>query len=212
MRRHHRGPAVGAINEDESSSDEDAFSSFSRKKRRLSKDIKKSATKKGKEIETTVTTASTSDSASTSTTVANQKKDADANTNSNNTANSTANITAGNANTSSNKRHHHHSSERAARMDSLLEELTEKSKSAPTNYYASITENRPPPDKMGSYVMPGEEQSTTNIFVGNLSPLTTEEQLTELFRHFGESVSFGRLFCVGVSLCFSTSLFIYLFV
>jgi RNA recognition motif-containing protein len=30
---------------------------------------------------------------------------------------------------------------------------------------------------------------TTNIFVGNLDPCTTEEELTEAFRQFGKIVS-----------------------
>lgn len=39
---------------------------------------------------------------------------------------------------------------------------------------------------MGSYVEPGQEHLTTNIFVGNLDPCTTEEELTDVFREFGE--------------------------
>jgi U2-associated protein SR140 len=38
----------------------------------------------------------------------------------------------------------------------------------------------------GSFVDPGDELITTNIFVGNLAPNVTEEQMTELFRQFGE--------------------------
>jgi RNA recognition motif-containing protein len=42
----------------------------------------------------------------------------------------------------------------------------------------------------GSYVDPGDEDSTTNIFVGNLAPSITEEQMTDLFRQFGENMSY----------------------
>ena len=109
--------------------------------------------------------------------------------------------TNANMNTSSNKRHHHKSSARAAKMDTLLQELEQTSKSAAAAtatsssgpLSSSAAEHRnlqshsrgPPPDKMGSFVSIEEEPFTTNIFVGNLSPLTTEEQLTEIFRQFG---------------------------
>ncbi len=43
------------------------------------------------------------------------------------------------------------------------------------------------PQKKGSYVEPGMEHLTTNIFVGNLDPTTTEEELTDAFRQFGET-------------------------
>jgi len=89
--------------------------------------------------------------------------------------------TATKAETSSNKRHHFQSSARAAKMEALLLELQE------TSANPTPLSERPPPDKMGSFVMPGEEQFTTNIFVGNLAPITTEEELTEVFRQFGET-------------------------
>ena len=47
---------------------------------------------------------------------------------------------------------------------------------------------------MGSYVEPGQEHLTTNIFVGNLDPCTTEEELTDVFREFGEIY----LFCFEI--------------
>lgn len=34
----------------------------------------------------------------------------------------------------------------------------------------------------------GQEHLTTNIFVGNLDPCTTEEELTDVFREFGETI------------------------
>ncbi|ACI64891.1 predicted protein, partial [Thalassiosira pseudonana CCMP1335] len=42
---------------------------------------------------------------------------------------------------------------------------------------------------MGSYVEPGQEHLTTNIFVGNLDPMSTEEELTDVFRQFGDLYS-----------------------
>jgi len=69
-------------------------------------------------------------------------------------------------------------------MEALLLELQETA----TN--PTPISDRPLPDKMGSFVMPGEEQFTTNIFVGNLAPITTEEELTEVFRQFGETCTY----------------------
>jgi RNA recognition motif-containing protein len=59
-------------------------------------------------------------------------------------------------------------------MDSMLEELSstmdgKKSHAASSAGFA--------PTKKGSYVEAGEEQSTTNIFVGNLPTHVTELQL-----------------------------------
>ncbi|GFH45700.1 hypothetical protein CTEN210_02174 [Chaetoceros tenuissimus] len=83
--------------------------------------------------------------------------------------------------TSSNKRHHHQSTQRAAKMDAFLKELQDTT--TPTQQHTKSFQNLP--DKLGSYPLPGEEDTTTNIFVGNLSPLTTEEQLSKLFASFG---------------------------
>ena len=54
------------------------------------------------------------------------------------------------------------------------------------SFHGEGYDRRPPPQKMGSYVEPGQEHLTTNIFVGNLDPTTTEEELTDKFREFGE--------------------------
>ena len=110
------------------------------------------------------------------------------------------------AETSSIKRHHHMNAARQAKMNALLQELQSTAPSDPSTasgsgaggdvdygtlndgmsyYYPS---NNPPPLKMGSYVEPGQEHLTTNIFVGNLDPMTTEEELTDAFRQFGEIV------------------------
>ena len=102
--------------------------------------------------------------------------------------------------TSSNKRHHHANASRQAKMDALLQELQSTKPSDPATSkgedYGSIYAHeasyhgdgydRPPPQKMGSYVEPGQEHLTSNMFVGNLSPETTEEELTDAFRQFGE--------------------------
>jgi hypothetical protein len=106
-----------------------------------------------------------------------------------------------NTETSSNKRHHHANAARQAKMDALLQELQSTKPSDPPaaqaeeecgSIYAHESSfrddgyDRPPPQKLGSYVEPGQEHLTTNIFVGNLHPMTTEEELTDAFRQFGE--------------------------
>lgn len=89
--------------------------------------------------------------------------------------------------TSSNKRHHGAVSEtRKAKMDALLLELEAEKMRKTTE--PRKREFRP--EKKGSFVEPGEEHLTTNIFVGNLSPSITEEQLTDLFRQFGTRIFF----------------------
>jgi hypothetical protein len=85
----------------------------------------------------------------------------------------------------SQKRHHHPSAARAAKMDSLLQELQETATHSTAIQPSTNNYDRPPPEKMGSYCLPGEELITANLFVGNLAPCTTEEELTELFRQFG---------------------------
>lgn len=94
--------------------------------------------------------------------------------------------------TSSNKRHHGAVSEtRKAKMDALLLELEAEKVRKAKEPMRSRREFRP--EKKGSFVEPGEEHLTTNIFVGNLSPSITEEQLTDLFRQFG-TIIFGVFF------------------
>jgi len=102
--------------------------------------------------------------------------------------------------TSSNKRHHHANASRQAKMDALLQELQSTKPADPATSqaedYGSISAHeasyygdgydRPPPQKMGSFVEPGQEHLTSNVFVGNLHPATTEEELTDAFRQFGE--------------------------
>lgn len=82
--------------------------------------------------------------------------------------------------TSSMKRHHGAiSSSRKAKMDALLQELNAE----------KINVNQKPPSSQrvsGSFVQPGEENITTNLFVGNLAPHLTEEQVYDVFVQFGE--------------------------
>ena len=83
--------------------------------------------------------------------------------------------------TSSMKRHHKEMSDsRKAKMDALLQELEQEKKNVDTGRDRAFV-----PVKKGSYVDPGDEHITTNIFVGNLAPTLTEEEVTALFRQFG---------------------------
>ena len=155
--RRHRGGAPPSS--DESSSDEDdPFSRLSRKKKKVTKNCSGTISSTKKAVNDETKGALNPDVSSASPPESTPK-----------------------AETSSNKRHHFHSTARAAKMEALLQELQE------TSANPKPASERPPPDKMGSFVMPGEEQFTTNIFVGNLAPITTEEELTEVFRQFGET-------------------------
>lgn len=102
------------------------------------------------------------------------------------------------AETSSNKRHHHVNAARQSKMDALLQELQTTKPSDPSTArgedYGSIQDGDYygrgdfAPHKKGSYVEPGMEHLTTNLFVGNLDPMTTEEELTDAFRQFGKDI------------------------
>ena len=81
---------------------------------------------------------------------------------------------------SSMKRHHKPSEARKANMDALIEELEAEKNQIPNK------SNRFVPEKKGSFVEPGQEYLTTNLFVGNLAPSLTEEDLSTLFSQFGE--------------------------
>lgn len=112
--------------------------------------------------------------------------------------------------TSSNKRHHHLSAARKSKMDAMLYELQSTQPidllapdSADYDYghiddEAAFTYSYGRPNKLGSYVEPGQEHLTTNIFVGNLDPCTTEEELTDVFREFGEIYYDLGLIWVGI--------------
>ena len=118
------------------------------------------------------------------------------------------------AQTSSTKRHHGEVSDaRKAKLDAILLELeadTSKLASDTTathnrnrrnnnnnsntnnssnhTYHRSIDDSEQYHHRTGgSFVDPGDELITTNIFVGNLASSITEEQMTELFRQFGEN-------------------------
>lgn len=71
--------------------------------------------------------------------------------------------------TSSMKRHHKPSDARKAKMDALLQELEAEKERVPKKSKRFI------PEKKGSFVTPGEEHLTTNLFVGNLAPSIAEE-------------------------------------
>lgn len=82
--------------------------------------------------------------------------------------------------TSSMKRHHKPSETRKANMDALIQELEAEKNLKPNKLDRFV------PEKKGSFVEPGEEHLTTNLFVGNLAPSITEEDLSNLFSQFGE--------------------------
>ena len=161
----HRSKAPPPSESDESS-DDDAFTAFSRKKK-----IRKSLTG----------TSATNDSSTTTNISTNHAESKPVVPSSG--ENEIANAKAAIIDTSSHKRHHHQSSHRTAKMDALLQELQE------TRIPETSQRKNNVPDKIGSYCLPDEEDSTTNIFVGNLSPLTTEEQLSDIFRQFGDLYS-----------------------
>lgn len=86
------------------------------------------------------------------------------------------------------------SGSRKAKMDALLQEL-EQDKKLPAAKDRS--QQLYVPHKKGSFVEPGQEHFTTNIFVGNLARHLTEEEVTNVFRQFGRilfSVQTTRLF------------------
>ena len=65
-------------------------------------------------------------------------------------------------------------------MDALLQELEAEKDQIPKKRKQFV------PEKKGSFVAPGEEHLTTNLFVGNLAPSIAEEDLSNLFSQFGE--------------------------
>lgn len=100
------------------------------------------------------------------------------------------------ATTSSMKRHHKEmSGSRKAKMDALLQELEQEKK-----HIDHVTTRERPPIKKGSFVDPGEEHITTNIFVGNLAPTLTEEEVTNLFRQFGRKSCLASLLLLLLAL------------
>jgi hypothetical protein len=74
------------------------------------------------------------------------------------------------------------SAARKQKLDALVEELLETSQSIPLDATAK-GERRAA--VRGSFVLPGEEHLTTNVFVGNLPPSITEEEVGQLFSQFG---------------------------
>jgi RNA recognition motif-containing protein len=104
-------------------------------------------------------------------------------------------------------------------MDALLQELeAEKnskrssSNNSQFNQYNNNNDQRGGqfvPEKKGSFVEPGEEKLTSNLFVGNLAPSITEEDLSNLFSQFGENTQ--KIKCNKQKLHFLwiTAIFVY---
>ena len=185
MMRHRASSKPDNKKDDESSDEEDAFTALSRKRKGSAKskdtELKKSTTVDPQES----ADGTTKDDAQIENKLFRQQP-----------------VVV--AQTSSTKRHHGEVSDaRIAKLDAILLELeadTSKMSSDATahnrnrrNNSSSITRHRNINDTEqnhrtgGSFVDPGDELITTNIFVGNLAPNITEEQMTELFRQFGEN-------------------------
>mmetsp|Transcript_13071 Transcript_13071/g.20312 ORF Transcript_13071/g.20312 Transcript_13071/m.20312 type:complete len:671 (-) Transcript_13071:54-2066(-) len=87
--------------------------------------------------------------------------------------------------TSSMKRHHvAMSNSRKAQMEALIQEL--EAEKIHNNVGINQRSQGFVPEKRGSYVEPGDELRTTNLFVGNLAPNLTEDQITKCFSRFGD--------------------------
>ena len=181
----HRVCSQPDDNDDESSDEDDAFTALSRKRKVevKSKDAtsKKSTTKDRTESED----SSLNDKVQIKNRIISQKPLV---------------VTQ----TSSIKRHHGEVSDaRKAKLDAILLELeadtskvasatpahvhNHRGNSGGNNHQRSTTDAEQFHRTVGSFVDPGDELITTNIFVGNLAPSITEEQMTELFRQFGEN-------------------------
>jgi U2-associated protein SR140 len=93
--------------------------------------------------------------------------------------------------TSHTKRHHyqnHPNSSRAAKMEAMIHQLEMDSQDVQRGNISSShrRDNVSKSLSQGSYCINAyEEQITTNIFVGNLSPLITEEDLHQIFSQYG---------------------------
>lgn len=81
------------------------------------------------------------------------------------------------ATTSSMKRHHIMMSDtRKAKMDAIIQDL---------EIETDFAVRKPSVAPKGSFVQPGEEHLTTNIFLSNLCPSLTEKQVMDMFSQFG---------------------------
>lgn len=99
--------------------------------------------------------------------------------------------------TSSMKRHHKPSDVRKAKMDALLQELEAEKDQIPQKTKRFV------PEKKGSFVVPGEEHLTSNLFVGNLAPSIAEEVNSLCGIKFAEvSLSFSILSSYSEFDCF----------
>jgi hypothetical protein len=73
---------------------------------------------------------------------------------------------------------------RKQKLDALVKELSTQTSALPTG--------RRDGSIRGSFVQPGEEHVTTNVFVGNLPPSITEEEVGQLFSQFGTTTATSR--------------------
>jgi RNA recognition motif. (a.k.a. RRM, RBD, or RNP domain) len=164
--------------EDDSSSDEeDAFTAMSRKRPKTSR-TNSAAAEEGKKQTITTETSGIDASAPAISTSAGPGSGSGSTT----TMEGKKPLTL----TSSMKRHHKPSDTRKAKMDALLEELEAEKNNKKQNHNRPTSRHEHQLEKKGSYVRPEEEHLTTNIFVGGLSPSVTEEDLSRLFKEFGE--------------------------
>ena len=186
MMRHRASSQPDNNNGEESSDDDDAFTALSRKRRgdAKTKDLTSKNSTAGDRTESDAPTTGKTDMPIDSKPLRQQPVVV--------------------AQTSSTKRHHGEASDaRKAKLDAILLELeadTSKisSDTAPhkrhrrnnnniSNHHRNVIDSEHHSRIGGSFVDPGDELITTNIFVGNLAPSITEEQMTELFRQFGEN-------------------------
>ena len=180
MMRHHARGDPSANEEDDASSssldEEDAFAAFSTKKRKK----QKQTTKKGGSSGPKMVKLEDSNEKPTSMNATAAVVDV---------YDKSKQAILPISNTSSTKRHHGAISDtRQAKMDAILLELeAEKGRVHSSGASAARGGSQNTARKKGSFVDDGDEHITTNIFVGNLAPSITEEQMTELFREFGEN-------------------------
>ena len=202
--RRHRVPVPESFSEEEED-EEDAFTALSKRNRTASKRAKTATEPSAVAVVAEAPNFSSSAPAS----AMDANTFTEATTQSADSAAATTTSTAlPMVNTSSMKRHHKLSHHRKQKMDAILQELKVETLPEAGHHSRggggyrgrereregrgerqsfSLSASQFEPEKKGSFVEPGEEHLTTNIFVGNLAPSITEEELTDLFRQFGEA-------------------------